>query len=275
MNRHPLNPITPDDIETYRADGVVCLRNMLDQEWIARMQAAAARVIADPAGHGNLGPSHGKMTSVAFIARRDPDFRDFAALSPIAEIVGTVIGSNAIRMFHDHLFAKPPLSPSIMQWHCDHTAWPVTGEMVPNVWTALSPVNAENGRVEYLAGWHRHCVEHGIRYGFVPGQEHGVCPDFERERSNPDFPFRFVTFDMNPGDCVVFHPFTPHFSKGNRSSDTPRIGLALRVFGDDIVWSPDDYKMRIPDYPDPPRGAAPDGPVFPVLWRRDAAAPVP
>ncbi len=271
MNRHPLHPISGEDISTYRRDGVVCLRNVLDQEWIERMQAAIKRVVDSPAEHGNLGPSHGKMTSVAFVARHDQDFRDFAAFSPMAEVVGRVIESDTIRLFHDHLFVKPPLSPSVMQWHCDHTAWPVTGEMVPNVWTAFSPVNEENGRIEYLAGWHRHCLENGWRYGFTPDQENGVCPDFEASRSNPAFPFRFVTFDMEPGDCVVFHPFTPHFSKGNRSPDIARVGLALRVFGDDIVWCPDAHKMKIPDFPEPRRGEAPAGPLFPILWQRDGA----
>jgi ectoine hydroxylase-related dioxygenase (phytanoyl-CoA dioxygenase family) len=270
MNRHPLHPITQDDIDTYNRDGVVCLRGMLDQQWIDKMLAAIDRVVADPAPYGLLGPSHGKMTSVVYLSRKDKDFDDFAKLSPMAEIVGRVIGSDTIRMYHDHLFVKPPMSPAIMRWHCDETAWPVRGEMAPNVWTAFSPVNAQNGRVEYLAGWHRHCIDNDLRFGFTPDQESGLCPDFEAERNNPDFPFRYVSFDMEPGDCVVFHPHTPHFSKGNNSPDLSRRGLALRLFGDDVVWSNAPFKAAIPGVEVLPEGEHPEGPAFPVLWSRSA-----
>ena len=69
MNRSPLQPVTTEQIETYRRDGVVLIRNMLDAEWIRVMQAAIAEVTARPEQYGLLGPSHGAMTSVCFMAR--------------------------------------------------------------------------------------------------------------------------------------------------------------------------------------------------------------
>ena len=270
MNRHPLTPVTREDIEAYRRDGVVCLRGVLDTEWVQRMQAATARVAEDPGKYGNLGPSNGTMLSVCYLWRNDPDFRDFAFESPIGEAVGQVIGAEWIRLYHDHLFMKPPKSPAIMPWHCDETAWPVKGEMAPNIWTALSPVNAENGRIEYLAGWHRHCVEKGLTFGFRPDQADGLCPNFEAERDNPDFPFRFISYDMEPGDCVIFHPHTPHFSKGNNSESVARTGLAVRLFGNDVRWSNAPYKAGIPGVTEMPEGEQPDSDLLPIIWRRDA-----
>jgi ectoine hydroxylase-related dioxygenase (phytanoyl-CoA dioxygenase family) len=231
MNRSPLSPITAEHVEAYRRDGVVLIRNMLDAEWIGRMQRAIGEVVDAPAEFGILGPSHGAMTSVCFMSRRPGAFRDFVMHSPVGEVVGRVIGADTIRAYHDHLFAKPPNSPKVMAWHCDETAWPVRGEMAPNIWTAFSPVDARNGRIEYVAGFHRHCVERGLRFGFRPDQADGLCPDFEARRDDPNFPFTFVSFDMAPGDAVVFHPHTPHFSKGNASPTQARIGLAVRVFG--------------------------------------------
>ncbi len=268
MNLQSLHSVTQEHVDTYRRDGVVLLRGMLDAEWISTMQAAIDKVIAEPREHGILGPSHGAMTSVCFMSRNAGEFRDFALRSPIGEVVGRVIGANTIRLYHDHLFVKPPKSSKIMAWHCDETAWPVVGEMAPNIWTAFSPVNARNGRVEYVAGYHRYCIEQGLKFGFRPDQANGLCPDFEKLRADPQFAFRIVAFDMEPGDAVVFHPHTPHFSKGNASSDVPRIGLAVRVFGDDVRWYPAPYKAPIPGLAHLPEGEAPDGDLFPVIWQR-------
>lgn len=270
MNTRPLNPITQEHIETYRRDGVVVVRGMLDGEWIAKMQRAISDLSSAPEQYGLLGPSHGAMTSVCFMWRKAGAFRDFVLQSPIGEVVGRVIGANTIRVYHDHLFVKPPKSPKIMPWHCDETAWPVTGEMAPNIWTALSPVDGTNGRIEYVAGFHRHCIERGLKFGFRPDQANGLCPDFEKQRNDPDFPFRIVAFDMEPGDAVIFHPHTPHFSRGNDSPDQARIGLAVRVFGDDVRWYPAAYKAPIPGVGEMPEGKAPDGELFPVIWRRSA-----
>ncbi len=270
MNRELPYPITDEHIAAYRRDGVVLLKGLVDADWVARMQAAIARVAADPARYGTLGPSNGAMLSVCYIWGNDPDFRAFVTESPIAEAVGKVIGARWIRMYHDHLFVKPPQSPSIMPWHCDETAWPVSGEMAPNIWTAFSPVNAENGRIEYVGGFHRHCVDKGLTFGFRPDQADGLCPNFEDERDNPDFPFRFISFDMEPGDSVIFHPHTPHFSKGNGSDTLARAGLAVRLLGDDVRWRNAPYKAPIPGVTEMPEGEPPESEALPIIWRRDA-----
>jgi ectoine hydroxylase-related dioxygenase (phytanoyl-CoA dioxygenase family) len=269
----PLQPITQAHVEAYVRDGAVCLRGMFAPAWIARVRAIADRIMADPTAHGLPGPSQGDtMTSVCFVTRTDPEWRALILDSPAGEIVGRVIGARTIRLYHDHLFAKPPRSPKIMQWHIDATAWPVTGEMAPNIWIALSPVTAENGRIEFVAGHHRTLVDNGILYGFREGHWDGPCPNFETRRGDPAV--RFVTWDLAPGDAVLFHPYTPHFSKGNNSADQSRVALALRVFGDDVRWNPIAGKARIPDL-DPAAmvpGEPPRGPLFPVMWSVDSPA---
>lgn len=236
MNKHPLNPITQQHIDDYRRDGVVCLRQMFDAEWIEKLQAGAQDVIADPHEYGQTGPSHGAMTSVSFLWRKPGPFRDFVMNSPAGEVIGRVIEADNIQIFHDHLFHKPAKSPSVMQWHADHL-WPFTGTMIPNLWVALSPVNKENGRIEFVAGYHKFCMETGSRFG-PAGDGNFRFPDFQSERDNPDFPFRFVTWDLQPGDAVLFHVDIPHYSKGNDSDELPRTGLAVRVIGDDSYWCP-------------------------------------
>ncbi|MHB8287299.1 MAG: phytanoyl-CoA dioxygenase family protein, partial [Caulobacteraceae bacterium] len=244
MNRHPLNPITAQHIEDYRRDGVVCLRQMFDSEWIEKLKEARDAAVAAPNDFGSTGPSHGAMTSVAHLWRKPGAFRDFALNSPVGEVVGRVIEADTIQMFHDHLFHKPPQSPAIMQWHADHV-WPFTGSMIPNIWVALTPVNKENGRIEFVAGYHKHCMENNLRFG-PAGDGTFTFPKFEEERNNPDFPFKFVTWDLEPGDAVLFHVDIPHYSTGNDSETLSRSGLAVRVIGNDSYWCPREGLMPVP-----------------------------
>ena len=274
MNKHPLNPITQQHKDDYERDGVVCLRQMFDAEWIESLRAGAEQVIADPLAWGTTGPSHGAMTSVANIWRREGPFRNFILNGPVGEVVGRTIGADTIQMFHDHLFHKPPMSPSIMQWHADHF-WPFTGTMIPNIWIALSPVNKLNGQIEFVAGYHRWCIETGSRFG-PAGDGTFRFPNFEEERENPDFPFRFVTWDLEPGDAVLFHVDIPHYSKGNMSDALPRTGLAVRVIGDDSYWCPREGLTPVPgiNLLSQPEGVHPEpSEGLPVIWSRPADEP--
>ncbi len=274
MNKQPLNPITEQHIADYRRDGVVCLRQMFDTEWIASLQAGARDVIADPTAYGQTGPSHGAMTSVSFLWRKEGPFRDFVMNSPAGEVIGRVIEADAIQIFHDHLFHKPAGSPSVMQWHADHL-WPFTGTMVPNLWVALSPVNHENGQIEFVAGYHTYCMETGSRFG-PAGDGTFRFPDFQAMRDDPHRPFRFVTWDLQPGDAVLFHVDIPHYSKGNDSADQPRTGLAVRVIGDDSYWCPREGLTPIMglDVLAQPEGVHPTASEqLPVIWSRPDGEP--
>jgi ectoine hydroxylase-related dioxygenase (phytanoyl-CoA dioxygenase family) len=269
MNKLPQNEITAEHIEAYRRDGVVCLRQMFDAEWIAYLKDAAEKVVQNPDEYGSKGPSHGAMTSVAHLWRKPGPFRDFALNSPVGEVVGRVIEADTIQMFHDHLFHKPPQSPQIMQWHADHM-WPFTGSMIPNLWVALTPVNAENGRIEFVAGYHHFCRETGSRFG-PAGDGVFRFPDFQTQRDNPAFPFKFVTWDLEPGDAVLFHVDIPHYSKGNDSPSLSRTGLAVRVIGDDSYWCPREGLTPVAgiDLKSVPEGVHPEiCEQLPLLWRR-------
>lgn len=252
--------ITSDLLETYKRDGVVCIRNAIDRKWIDALWAEAQKVAKAPADYGQISISQGEtMTSVSFLWRKPGVFRDFIFNSNAGEIVARIIGSKQIKIYHDHLFVKWPQSPRIMRWHAD-TIWPVDGEHVPNLYIALTPIDRVNGRVEYIAGHHTECLARGLKYNSTE-----PCPDFESRRNDPNL--RFVTWDLEPGDAVLFHPLIPHFSKGNMSTDRPRAGLATRWFGDDIVWSDAKDRSGIPGVTQMLPGEKPSGDLFPVIWK--------
>ena len=60
LNRHPLRPISADDTATYARDGVVCLRNVFDPEWLSAMAGPARRLLIDKADFGLLPNNPGR-----------------------------------------------------------------------------------------------------------------------------------------------------------------------------------------------------------------------
>ena len=55
MNRTLKRDITEAEMRAYDEDGVVCLRGVLDEEWVERMRAALERFYADPTPWGSYG----------------------------------------------------------------------------------------------------------------------------------------------------------------------------------------------------------------------------
>ena len=115
-------------------------------------------MIERPLEHGNAGYMQGPMTAVNFVYRRPGVFRDFVFGSPAGEIIGRIVGSRTIRMYHDYVFSKQPGCGKVVPWHTDGGGYALAGEMMPNLWVALTPAHAGNGRLEFIGGFHREFV---------------------------------------------------------------------------------------------------------------------
>jgi hypothetical protein len=70
--------LTPDEIEAFRRDGVVCIRGVMPRRWIDRMGEAVDRVIATPTEIGAMisEPEVG-FTNDIFLWLKDAAYRAF------------------------------------------------------------------------------------------------------------------------------------------------------------------------------------------------------
>lgn len=269
MNRHPLRDITQDDIKTYQRDGVVCLRNVLDQDWIESLLPNAKEVKLHPEKFGML-PN---ITNPRYMARTMQEYREFALNSPIGEAAGKVLQSKTIRFFFDELFSKEPGSTQSTIWHNDRAGWPVSGQMVPSIWVPLTPIKKSNC-LEILAGSHRH---DRLYWLFSPNamkmirpEDRPTQPDVQSLRGDPDM--NFLTWDMDPGDILILHPWVLHYNEGNPSDDW-RFAISTRVLGDDIRWAPRPDCLNIAgiSMDEMVEGEIPAGPLLPIIWSEDGA----
>lgn len=271
MTRPRLDDALDDHRREYAEHGVTCLRGFFDPAQIATLEAASRDVIERPLEHGNAGYMQGPMTAVNFLYRRPSAFRDFVFASRAGEIVGRVLGSSTIRMYHDYVFSKQPGCEKVVPWHTDGGGYALAGEMMPGLWVALTRADEANGRLEFIGGFHKEFVARRWserRKSTDSIEQH--LPDFDDPADPVAQAFPRLTWNLEPGDAVLFHPYTPHHSKANPSATT-RTGYVLRVVGDDVRWCLSKSQwLQIPgiDYASVTDGAPiTQDDAFPVMWR--------
>jgi len=277
VNRRPLNPVTEDDIRRYEEDGVVCLRNMVDRDWVERMYAASMRWMASDVGRIARNPDGtGRFKINTFMCRSDEDFRAFRDESPVAEIGAALMRVDQVRFWYDQLFVKAPNTSAITHWHHDLPYWPFRGSHLVSLWVAFTPVTKATSGVEYIAGSHRW---NKFYRAVTPDEDPAYtdkslepCPDFSDARHRADPALRYLSWDLEPGDVVCHHPLTVHGAGGNQSTTRPRVGLSIRFLGEDVQWAPRDNVLKLAVPPKLEPGDYPaDDDVFPITWRKDRA----
>ncbi len=141
------------------------------------------------------------------------------------------------------------------------------------MWLALTPVSAATCGVVYVAGSHHW---NKLYRAITPDYDESfmdesleLCPAFHEAFDNPAY--RFLSWDLEPGDVIVHHPMVVHGSGRNESTTRRRVALSCRYFGGDALWSERKTGFRVPGAsrsPDIVFGSPPhDDKVFPVAWR--------
>ena len=280
MNREILHPITDKEIDSYNTDGVVCIRQQFDQEWVDRMLEACELHITKPSGSARSTDDKsdpGQVITGSFMAHDNRVYMDFIKHSPAREIAARLMELDEVRFFYDQIFIKEPGTQTPTAWHHDLPFWPFSGNNIASVWLALTPVNLENSGLVYIGG----SQKWGKMYLPVPAvpipnfvldeaSNFEDCPMFHKEFDNPEY--NFLSWDMEPGDCIVHHPLTVHGAGRNGSLTQRRVALSTRFFGGDAKW----YGPRTtfcPPYTENEdglvRGEFPSNDrAFPIVWQK-------
>ncbi len=303
MNKHPLIEIGSEYREAYDRDGVVLIKGVFDSEWISFLLDAWAQIRdekpenlynlphhllerdanlkeemeanrSDDARQRKINTEFGRgFVRTKYMRWWMPEFEKFAFESPAAEVIGRVIGAEKVRFFIDAIFMKEPLCDHRTVWHSDAPSWPVRGGQVPTMWIPLLPVSAEDSSLEYIIGSHKRDLgqepwpDTFNTAKLEKPKDRSDYYDWEKRRGDPDV--CFVTYDMEPGDVVVFHPSTYHGGGPNMHPTMPRIAISLRWFGDDVIWDPRPECVNIPGLPlDHMKSGQPvtEDDIFPVVW---------
>ena len=237
MKARPL--VTEADIRAWREDGVVCIRDVLDARWRGDCEAAWRWSLENP------GPLASRLLGTDD-ARQDlcnpaaPErYRELLEDSPVADVVAALWQTEHVWFMYEQIFHKTQGLSGRTPWHQDSPYLAVDGERLAVVWISFEKVPREYA-LEFVRGSHRGPLYDGSR--FDPADHtaplYGTgelprLPDIEAERANWDI----VSFRVEPGDVLVFHPAMLHGGGATDPTHPERRTLSLRFFGDDAVYA--------------------------------------
>jgi ectoine hydroxylase-related dioxygenase (phytanoyl-CoA dioxygenase family) len=224
--------VSKEDKAAFDRDGAVLLRGLIDQTAQDSLREAIARELERPQ----------EFFGRRLLWRSDPDFARFCRESCTPQIIAELFGTSTVNLFMDQLFAKAPGTITRTGWHNDLPYWPIKGWQVATTWVALDPINKENGALELIRGshkWNRRYQPfqpdlHGgaIVSKGAEGEIYDPLPDFETERDRHDI----ISWEMQPGDVLVFHAMTVHGAAGNNTAEQWRRAYAIRYTGEDVRY---------------------------------------
>jgi ectoine hydroxylase-related dioxygenase (phytanoyl-CoA dioxygenase family) len=264
---------------TYALDGVVWVRKVLDREWIDRLAGAIERIKAAPGPlHQRLRPEDaGEYFSEKFMWTFDPDFRALAFESPLAGIAGRILRARKVNLFHDQILVKEPYTTAPTPWHQDMNYFPIRGRQACSLWTPLDPVTGESGALEFVRGSHRWHDKPMQRDDLFASRDNAPAasahadavddlaaeaqPDIDGERERYDI----LSWDMEPGDVVMFDVLMLHGGRGNTTARRRR-AISLRLTGDGVTFVRKKVMMKLLRDPGLAPGDPLDCDLFPVLW---------
>jgi ectoine hydroxylase-related dioxygenase (phytanoyl-CoA dioxygenase family) len=286
MNTELLREITPREIETYDRDGVVLMRDMFDADWIELLDAGLDNSRRNPTDRGAVWDRDDEGREMFYDSHawlRVPEYERFVRESPCAELAGRLMGSEAANFFFDAVFCRSAGTQFRTPWHQDEPYWSIEGFQACSIWMPLVPVSAESA-LAVVPGSHRWTtVFRQADFGAynADGASNAPHSDFTILEDAPELPdidaeperYRPASFDMAPGDALVFNARCIHGGSGRLAADRD-----LRVFN--TKWTGDDVRVAFK-----PWGMNPDHSnemtsvglkpgdrlgteMYPELWRR-------
>ncbi len=233
--------VSDKHLADYRRDGVVLIRNLLATNWLELLAEGLERNRQNPTSRTTeyvRDPAAGNFFFDAVTLGQFEAYDRYLLESPMAPAVARLMGSSRAILFYMTIFVRSPGTRTRTPWHQDQPSWSAAGDQACSLWTSLDPVPAGTA-LEFVRGSHRWPQ----RYRRPPffqtryeSDERSSLPPFPEIEANRD-DYDIVSWEMAPGDCLVFHGMTIHGGSGDLPS-----GLGRRAFS--VQWLGDDARFR-------------------------------
>ena len=226
------------ECEIFERDGVVVIRGLF-KEWIPLLESGVQENFERPGQwfrDYTPGETQGRFWADYCNWQRIEAFNQFVKESPASEIVKSIMGSNSVRMFHEHILVKGIGSAKVTPWHHDAPYYPVDAKQTLSLWIPLDPVSRDS-TIEFIAGshqWGKHFkpLSFNGEYYDHKGANEEILPDIDQHRED----YNILGWALEPGDAIAFNYLTIHGAPGNLSTEHARRAVSFRWVGDDAIY---------------------------------------
>jgi ectoine hydroxylase-related dioxygenase (phytanoyl-CoA dioxygenase family) len=261
--------VSAEQVEAFSRDGVVCIRQVLDVAEVAAAAAAIDHVLAHPGALALVASGADDPGTFTEDFRRWQDvplIEKLARDSRVPAIAAALMRTPRVRFYHDHVLVKEGGTRQRTPWHQDQPYYNVDGRGL-SAWIPVDPV-PEAGCLELVAGSHRGPwlmprTFLASEAKWFPEGTLAEMPDIEAERDT----FDIRSYDLEPGDAIIFDFLTVHGAPGFPFSGRRRV-LSLRYLSAGARHAPRAWRTSPPFDgldADLPAGAEMDHPLFPVV----------
>lgn len=212
--------ITQTQIDQYRKDGYLVLKNFCSKEEIDKLYSVALQDDAMKKNALDLNDQSGKKTKLSLWFTPGNDVFGYLTRSKkVIDAVAPLLDSDApLCHFHSKLMQKEPKVGGAWEWHQDYGYWYKNQFMFPDqlisIMVALTPATKENGCLQVIKGSHK---LGRVNHGFAGEQVGADMVMVNNALQTMDL----VYSELEAGDALVFHSNILHRSEANLS-DQPR-----------------------------------------------------
>ena len=215
--------LSAQQIETYKKDGFVIVKNFLKNEEVNKLYLIATGDNTLRQHAFDLNDQSGKKTKLTLWYTPGNDA--YGLLTKSERMVNSVDklmeGDSAVCHFHSKLMQKEPKVGGAWEWHQDYGYWYKNEFLFPDqmmsVMIAITEANKANGCLQVIKGSHKMGrIEHGFAGEQVGASQHYVDLALKT--------MELVYVEIMPGDALFFHSNLLHRSEANLSQ-APRWSL--------------------------------------------------
>ena len=235
--------ITPRVVRDFSEDGVVLLRQAFTGDWIEKLRAGVEKNIAAPTIRGRIWDRDDKGRVCFYDSqawRGVAEYREFVEQSPAGEMAARVLNTRRVNFFFDAVFIRTPGAQFRTPFHQDEPYWSVEGFDTCSLWMPLVEVE-KTSALEFVRGSHRWDRRfRQTNFGALTGDRRDQRSDSaDHEYEFPDIDgnrerYEVLSWDMAPGDCVIFNGRTIHGGSGNLARHRGLTVFNTKWLGDDV-----------------------------------------
>ncbi len=262
----------------FARDGAVVIRDLLTAPLIERLRNGIDANLAAPSANAKVASNAddpGRFVEDFCNWQCNRDYREVIFTSALPQVAASLMQSDCVRLYHDHMLTKEAGTLAPTPWHQDQPYYNINGKQTVSFWIPVDPV-PRVASLEFVAGSHlgpwlmpRTFLDH--QAAWFPEGSLAELPNID---AAPD-QHRIIGWDMQPGDAIAFHMLSLHRAAG---TVTRRRVFSLRCTGDDVRHAPRSWRTS-PEFEGLAQrlavGAALDDPLFPLIWAHGQAQEMP